>query len=212
MTEVPKRDMLFDLRRRICLYTAAEPLVLHEGEIARQFGVSRTPVREVLTLLAAQKMVKTRPGVGTIPTSLLPERRDADIVAFAAIYRAAATCVQGQPVDREALVGMVACKARLDLVEVPDHGAYVEIIGAAIEALALLVADLILREAVRASHWRLLRWRARDTASDPASVWPRMVANFEEVLTTLRSGTASEVLRRTAERGERYLSTAVAQD
>ena len=57
------------LRERIC--TALYPFgaTLRETELAEEFGVSRTPVRETLQRLANHGLVETRRGVGTIVTA-----------------------------------------------------------------------------------------------------------------------------------------------
>jgi len=57
------------LRERIC--TALYPFgaILRETELAEEFGVSRTPVRETLQRLSSDGLVETRRGVGTIVTA-----------------------------------------------------------------------------------------------------------------------------------------------
>lgn len=61
------------LRESIC--TLAKPFgsVLREVELADEFGVSRTPIRQALHQLAAIGLVETRNGVGTIVTAGDPE-------------------------------------------------------------------------------------------------------------------------------------------
>jgi DNA-binding GntR family transcriptional regulator len=59
-----------ELRDRICLLAYPPGTVLREGALATEFGVSRTPIREILQRLASMGLVEVRNGVGTIVTEL----------------------------------------------------------------------------------------------------------------------------------------------
>ena len=61
------------LRESICTLEKPFGTVLREVELAEEFGVSRTPVRQALHQLAAIGLVETRNGVGTIVTAGDPE-------------------------------------------------------------------------------------------------------------------------------------------
>jgi DNA-binding GntR family transcriptional regulator len=54
------------LRDRICLLEYAPGSLLREALLAKEFGVSRTPIREILQRLAQEGLVSTRNGVGTL--------------------------------------------------------------------------------------------------------------------------------------------------
>jgi DNA-binding GntR family transcriptional regulator len=54
------------LRDRICLLEYAPGSLLREALLAEEFGVSRTPIREILQRLAQEGLVSTRNGVGTL--------------------------------------------------------------------------------------------------------------------------------------------------
>lgn len=47
---------------------------LDEIELARRFGVSRTPIREALSLLAGEGVVEIRPRRGAVVTQLSAQR------------------------------------------------------------------------------------------------------------------------------------------
>ena len=47
---------------------------LDEIELARRFGVSRTPIREALSLLAGEGMVEIRPRRGAVVAQITPQR------------------------------------------------------------------------------------------------------------------------------------------
>lgn len=61
------------LRESICTLEKPFGTVLREVELAEEFGVSRTPIRQALHQLAAIGLVETRNGVGTIVTAGNPE-------------------------------------------------------------------------------------------------------------------------------------------
>ena len=54
------------IRNRICLLEYAPGSLLREAALAVEFGVSRTPIREILQRLAQEGLVKSRNGVGTL--------------------------------------------------------------------------------------------------------------------------------------------------
>lgn len=66
-----------EIRNRICLLKYPPGTVLGEVELASEFGVSRTPIRQVLQRLALGGLVEVRNGVGTIVTRIeLPDLQD----------------------------------------------------------------------------------------------------------------------------------------
>lgn len=58
------------LRDRICLLAYAPGMRLGEEDLAAEFGVSRTPLRRVLSRLESEGLVESRHGVGTFVTTL----------------------------------------------------------------------------------------------------------------------------------------------
>ena len=54
------------IRDRICLLEYAPGSLLREAALAAEFGVSRTPIREILQRLAQEGLVESRNGVGTL--------------------------------------------------------------------------------------------------------------------------------------------------
>ncbi len=57
-----------EVRERICLLRYPPGEVLREVELAEEFGVSRTPIRQVLQKLENDGLVEAKNGVGTIVT------------------------------------------------------------------------------------------------------------------------------------------------
>jgi len=67
------------IRERICVLEYAPGTLLNEGMLADEFGVSRTPIRNVLQRLNYEGLLETRNGVGTIVSEV-------DIKTFKDIY------------------------------------------------------------------------------------------------------------------------------
>lgn len=68
------------IRDRICLLEYAAGARLAEEELAREFGVSRTPIRRVLSRLEAEGLLESRHGVGTFVTTV-------DIASLRQVYQ-----------------------------------------------------------------------------------------------------------------------------
>lgn len=68
--KVTSLDIHTQLRDRICLLEYRPGSILRENELADEFSVSRTPIREALQRLAVEGLVEVRNGVGTIVTAL----------------------------------------------------------------------------------------------------------------------------------------------
>jgi DNA-binding GntR family transcriptional regulator len=82
------REVTFNaLRRQIVSLALAPATALSENELAKQFGVSRTPVRESLILLREEGLVEVVPQVGTFVSHV-----DLRRVAEAQFLREAIEC------------------------------------------------------------------------------------------------------------------------
>ncbi|EWY36702.1 hypothetical protein N825_25615 [Skermanella stibiiresistens SB22] len=68
-----------EIRDRICLLRYPPGHTLGETELAREFGISRTPIRRVLQRLEHEGLVESRQGIGTIVTLIdFEELREID--------------------------------------------------------------------------------------------------------------------------------------
>ena len=65
-----RRELYDDIRRDIVGGTFRPGDLLRERELAAKYGVSKTPVREALSLLAQEEMVKAVPRAGYMVTQL----------------------------------------------------------------------------------------------------------------------------------------------
>lgn len=112
------------IRDRICLLEYEPGRRLAEEDLAREFGVSRTPVRRVLARLEAEGLLESRHGVGTFVI-------DVDIHRLMPVYRLrmelAELIGKLDPVPRTAedLARVRAILARCDrIIGNPDAKAY----------------------------------------------------------------------------------------
>ena len=58
------------VRDRICFFEYPPGTVLREVALAQEFGVSRTPIRQILQMLETERLVDIHDGVGTIVTGV----------------------------------------------------------------------------------------------------------------------------------------------
>jgi DNA-binding GntR family transcriptional regulator len=112
------------IRDRICLIEYEPGARLAEEDLAREFGVSRTPLRRVLSRLEGEGLLESRHGVGTFVI-------DVDLETLIPVYRLrmelAGLIGKLDPIPRtdEDLTRVRALLARCDsLIENPDPKAY----------------------------------------------------------------------------------------
>ncbi|MBR9842171.1 MAG: GntR family transcriptional regulator [Rhodobacteraceae bacterium] len=61
-----------EMTRRICFLDYPPGCELKEAELAREFGVSRTPIRDAISRIKHLGLIETRNGVGTVVIALTP--------------------------------------------------------------------------------------------------------------------------------------------
>ncbi|MCA0921246.1 GntR family transcriptional regulator [Pseudooceanicola nanhaiensis] len=158
------------VRSRICQRAEQEDMILHEGMLATEFGVSRTPIRQVLQKLAYEHLVETRSGIGTIVSPLLPEQRPMDFAVFRSLLRGAGECASDVPLPDLDATRLATVQRQAAAPEDRIAPVYFSQRSELLEILSQLVSDRILADALRAAHWRHLRWRMRDLADTPEPV------------------------------------------
>jgi DNA-binding GntR family transcriptional regulator len=134
------------IRDRICLLEYEPGARLGEEELAREFGVSRTPVRRVLSKLEAEGLLESRHGVGTFVT-------DVDLDSLSQVFQLrmelAELIGKLDPLPRspQDLERVRAILARCDeLLKVPEPKAYARINMDFFQELAAMTGNLPLRE------------------------------------------------------------------
>jgi DNA-binding GntR family transcriptional regulator len=134
------------IRDRICLLEYQPGERLGEEELAREFNVSRTPIRRVLSKLESEGLLESRHGVGTFVT-------DVDIDSLAQVFQLrmelAELLGKLDPIPRsEDDLGRVrALLARCDkLLKKPDPKAYARLNMDFFQELGAMVGNAPLRE------------------------------------------------------------------
>ncbi|WP_010138944.1 GntR family transcriptional regulator [Oceanicola sp. S124] len=184
------------IRERICLNGQEVNLLLHEGQLATEFGVSRTPIRQVLQMLAYENLVETRSGVGTIATPLIAEHRKSDVRAFRALLMAAAQC----PIPDNEVPGRVIDRLRdsirlLERAEGADSQ-MIQALSAQLEAMMLLVSDHIVATALRSAYWRHVRWCLHPGFGALAEARIEFEALLQDALRLAEAGAVQPLLNR----------------
>ncbi|WP_407494423.1 GntR family transcriptional regulator [Pseudooceanicola sp. MF1-13] len=167
-------EIATELRHRICMMqSVSDQITLHEGALATEFGVSRTPIRQVLQKLAYERLVETRSGVGTIVSPLVAGDRDRDVKVLKVLMTACATCCEGGDVPAIYRERLSVASAMADSMA-PTKEAYLEIRGQLLDISASALPDDILADALRAAHWRHIRWRMAEGAGEDEEARERL--------------------------------------
>ena len=134
------------IRDRICLIEYEPGKRLAEEDLAREFGVSRTPVRRVLARLESEGLLESRHGVGTFVI-------DVDLDALLPVYRLrmelAGLMGKLDPLPRSVddLARVRALLSRCDeLIEFPEPRAYARLNMDFFHELAAMIGNTPLRE------------------------------------------------------------------
>jgi DNA-binding GntR family transcriptional regulator len=134
------------IRDRICLLEYQPGERLGEEELAREFHVSRTPIRRVLSKLESEGLLESRHGVGTFVT-------DVDIDSLAQVFQLrmelAELLGKLDPIPRseDDLARVRALLARCDkLLKKPDPKAYARLNMDFFQELGAMVGNAPLRE------------------------------------------------------------------
>ena len=166
------------LRKRICLAEpATDDLTLHEGAIAEEFGVSRTPIRQVLQRLAYERLVETRTGVGTVVSPLEGERRLSDATTLMALLNAACECARGKPSSRDTMDRLTAVLVQSESAKRDAEG-YLGIRTDVLDLASDAAPDKILGDALRAAHWRQIRWHMADQVWTDSQVFDGLISTI----------------------------------
>ena len=108
---------------------------LSEAEVARQFGVSRQPVREAFIKLAQARLLSIRPQRGTLVR--LISRQDVENAHFVReAIEIAAVRKAAERADEHAIQGLRDLVAKLALAPANDHGKFMGMDEAFHEAIA----------------------------------------------------------------------------
>ena len=161
------RSMIHPLRQRICLSDPSEEWLLHEGRLGQEFGVSRTPVRQVLQRLAFEGLVETRSGIGTVVTALDPALRDRDLDLLRGVLRLAQGHVpSGISLQMRVELAGLGVLAQVAKEEGETGAALFQARAGLLSAVNQLIPDQILAQCHEAMHWRVVRRRMDSAKRD----------------------------------------------
>jgi DNA-binding GntR family transcriptional regulator len=181
------------LRDRICLLDYPPGTILREATLAKEFGISRTPIRAVLQRLEHGGLVIVRDGVGTIVTDL-------DTTALRDIYEMRQKTAE--------LIGIMSPRgitahdeqAASDLLDrakllVNDYNApeYWRINHEQHALIADLIGNSVLRETWDQLYYRSARFWYREASGAPEGIAQDLVAELTEVARALHAQDAKAV-------------------
>lgn len=163
-----------DVIRRICFLDYPPGYQLKEAELASEFGVSRTPVRDAISRIKHLGLVETRNGVGTVVTTL-PREQIEHVYEMRLHLATLIGTMSPRPVtERDLKRTSELLNAAIALEQNFDARNYVELN----DQLQILIADLIGNTLLR-SFWRQAYFQA-------ASTWHRVATVVgTEVATSL---------------------------
>lgn len=156
-----------EIIRRICFLDYPPGCQLKEAELAVEFGVSRTPVRDAISRIKHLGLVETRNGVGTVVIALSAEQ----IRQVYEMRQQLATLIGALSPRSVTDEDVARCSELLDAAIALqcnfDARRYIELN----DRLQNLIADLIGNEVLK-SFWLQAYYQA-------ASTWYRVVARVE---------------------------------
>ena len=189
--------ILKDIRTRIFLASAEKDVILHSTDIAKEFGLSRTPVRQIFDRLEAEHLIITRPGVGSICQALDPAMRQVDFRVLQELTLAASRLAAGSvPNDVKFCTG--GMRQVLSKPENPDISFFVTSTVSFVENVANTLSSPILADAFMAARWRVTRWRVRDHELNPERFWNELRQNVVLMDDAAQSDNIAHLLRTTA--------------
>lgn len=183
------------LRKRICLEPPTASPVLHEQTLAAEFSVSRTPVRQALQRLAYERLVEVRSGVGTVVSPLELEKRSMDVNLASALLDVAADIEGDRPLSIEANAFVIALERQVSTATSLDLETNYTIRSTMLGIIARELSNDILAEALKASLWRLFRWRMAEAAAVPSGIDNRLREVIELMAEATKVGTVRALLQ-----------------
>lgn len=152
-------DMTRRLQLRICLMDPDQTHILYENSLADEFGVSRTPVRQVLQRLAYEHQVETRTGVGTVVPQLPRHGLAQDIRLLSGLLDLSAqTCGNTLSAQARSHLSLLQDRAsRAQTGERRDATDLFETYSWMMTFVRHLVPEPILADTSAALSWRVLR-------------------------------------------------------
>ena len=170
---------------------------VNEVELSEEFGISRTPMREAIKILAAEGLLETLPNHGARVAQISANELEEMIEVVAALEASAGELACRHISDVEVDTIVLEHEAMLDAWRREDEGEYFARNRAIHNAIMAASRNHTLENLYHSMSGRIQR--ARYSAHKTPEQWRRAVAEHEEMITCLRArdGEAlASVLRR----------------
>lgn len=144
------------MRHRICTNRYPPGKMLSEEALAREFEVSRSPIRRVLARLEQEGLIEILHGVGSRVTRISPEMLASAYDARMAIAVASAPFMRIN--DPDAILAALAdAKQQFRALAAGDVGGFADVNTAYYDALTELISNHVLREILRSLFFQTSR-------------------------------------------------------
>jgi DNA-binding GntR family transcriptional regulator len=151
-----------EILRRICFLDYLPGDQLKEAELASEFGVSRTPIRDAINRISHLDLVETRNGVGSMVVAL-PAEKICHVYDMRLELATSIAALSPQPItEADKVAGRALLEASKNLESRFDRREYVEIN----HQLNSLIAGLIGNSLLQSFWWQ--------TYYQAASTWSRV--------------------------------------
>ena len=198
-------QILKAIRSKICLANPRQALWLKETALAEKYGVSRTPIRHILQLLANAQLLETQTGIGTQTTVLLLDELPKHFEIYGAIGDVAISVAKEERPPRETILGLMSVHNTLLIDEDRSPEAFIDVYGRIIDAMSQMITDPILCFAYQAAFWRTLRWRVQEVATGVEGSWGLAASNLVSAIEVATKGTERDLLEISGRMGRSHI-------
>ncbi len=183
-----EKSIYTQLRDRICLLDYPPGTILREADIAAEFGVSRTPVREAFQRLAYGALVVSKSGVGTRVTS--PDRDEImDVYEMRLKLAELIGVLSPNPVTAESIEQMTRLRRRAEqLLDTFDAREYLHINHEIHFLIGSLIGNRTLRDLWDQLYFQSARVWYNHVQRHPREVACSLVREVREVEAALAEG------------------------
>jgi DNA-binding GntR family transcriptional regulator len=166
---------------------------VNEVEFSEEFGISRTPMREAIKILAAEGLLETLPNHGARVAQIGSEELEEMIEVVAALEAAGGDLACRRITDDEVAAIEADHAAMLEAWSRGDEAAYFALNRAIHDAIMAASRNRTLINLYNTISGRILR--ARYSAHKTARQWERAVREHEAIMAQLRARDAQALTR-----------------
>ena len=179
------------LRAKILEGELPEGEKIREKALTEEFGVSRTPLREAMKMLAAEGLIELIPNRGAIVSRQSDTELEEAFPVLAALERLAGECAARHATDAEIARIEEMTEELRQTVEQGDRIAYFELNHAIHDFILTAARNPTLLRMHKAVATRI--YRARYQANLRQSRWRSALEEHEDIARTLRARDATRV-------------------